>query len=185
MQNDLTATHSGKRYDVLDDNGDTLESFDSWALAARHLRLWQTDDATGSIRDNGEGIDLDEYERREDSGERSLTTDFVLTDRMPHRDGEAEIVARVTTRHHGKAEYVGRPDKCFKTGIQKVTLVYNNGRLRSWQTDLYSGVGLHTQPTPRFNVKALKAAHERALEALADNLDHPQVIEQFTVKEYA
>ena len=47
------------RYDVLDGNGDILDSSDSWALANCALRDWQSagyygPTALGSIRDNEE-----------------------------------------------------------------------------------------------------------------------------------
>lgn len=41
------------RYDVLDQNGDVLNSFDSWTLATCFLRSWRLGDETvGSVRDN-------------------------------------------------------------------------------------------------------------------------------------
>ena len=49
---DPEPTAERPRYDVLDDNGDVLESFESWTLACVRLRDWSAGSGHGSIRDN-------------------------------------------------------------------------------------------------------------------------------------
>ena len=52
LPENLTA---GRRYDVLDQNGDVMASFDVWWMASYYLLSWETSTILGNIRDNETG----------------------------------------------------------------------------------------------------------------------------------
>lgn len=52
LDKEWEAAMTGNRYEVLDFNGDVLESSDSWGLATVYLAQWETAESKGAIRDN-------------------------------------------------------------------------------------------------------------------------------------
>lgn len=120
--------------------------------------------------------------------DRSIRTEWVLasyenTDR--DEPVTVEVVVDLTTRHFGRAEYVGRPDKVYLSslGYEKRTRHTGHPRHTTHEYGLYSQktalVG--REAAPRFSAKTLAAVHAQALERLASNYErYPDLRAVFT-----
>lgn len=131
-------------------------------------------------------IDLSALETYNDSGRRSITTTYVLGPQRPESERDdgrtVQTVVKVVTNHHGRAEYMGRPDKCYITTASQLELTFRDGRQSGWKAGMYDGktVMLHREDAARFSDAGLWRAHGVGQLKLAEALDDPRVVAIFT-----
>jgi hypothetical protein len=108
---------------------------------------------------------------------RRAVTEFVLSRTEVTDDrglaGVEEVVVTLTTTHHGKAEYVGRPDRVYLTRLDYAKRVRAGGFTTS-EYGLYSQASVLVQraDAARYSAKTLAQVHEAALAHLAAEYEH-------------
>lgn len=119
------------------------------------------------------------------SGNRTLKTRFILSSEEigEHRGypGVRKVVVEVTTRHLGKSDLWGQPEKQYRSSLGYAEET-KAGPVTTHKFGVYNQTSalLVEEPTPRYSAKGLAAAHAKALEVLQRYFEeHPALSQVF------
>lgn len=98
----------------------------------------------------------------------------------PQENGDVRhIFAELTVHHHGRAEIAGRPDRCFTVTLGRAYITKRAGGMTSQTFGVGRGLPsvrvLPSEPCARFSAKRIEELADRALVALREMADDPNV----------